>query len=74
MIFLNKSKVLSYRYCKLCGRELVTTREELQYDRDLGIVLNVRAIHRCPKYCNYMGISNGHDAWDWVEKVDNDPN
>ena len=72
MIFINKSKVLSYRYCKLCGRELVTTREELQYDRDLGIVLKIRIAHKCPYY-EYYGVGNGHDGWDWVEKVNNDP-
>ena len=72
MIFLNKSKVLSYRYCKLCGRELVTIKDELQYDRDLGIVLKVRVTHRCPKYYEYLDVGNGHDSWDWVERVNNE--
>jgi len=72
MIFLNKSKILLYRYCKLCGRELVTIKDELQYDRDLGIVLKVRVTHRCPKHYRVLSTDNGHDSWDWVEKVNNE--
>jgi hypothetical protein len=68
-MFLNKDKILGYHYCRKCGRELVYKKEEIQFDRYLGIATKYRVTYECPKYCCYMGTPNGCDSWYWIEKA-----